>query len=162
MKTNKSEADAKTAKVTNLQEVAKGKKFAEVQKAAKEVVDVTPIEETTPALESTPQTNPTPQPATEEQPVQIPFSMEVYKNRIEKMYELTNKHNNLTGKLREVEMFDIKRENNSANVRLADGKGISFYSNDVLSIEKTLSVIKESYTEQIKEVENQIFDLLRA
>lgn len=154
MKTKASAADAKTAQVTNLNEVQKGKKFAEVQKAAKEVVDVTPIEEETISLPQQTQEQ-----TEEKKPV---FSMQDYKDRIEKMHQLTLKHNSLSDRLKDAELFEIKKETQSANVRLADNNGVSFYSNDPQSIDKILRVIKECYNEQKSEVEKQIFDLLSA
>lgn len=154
MKTKKSVADAQTAQVTNLQEVQKGKRFPLAQKAVTEVTDIKPIEE---KPEDTPVVI---QPQQEEKPIRKELSMQEYKTRIEKLHELTIKHNKLSDRLKEVEIFEIKKDESNASVRLWDGNGVSFVSSEPESMKKVLTVIKDSYVSQIEEIENQVFDLM--
>lgn len=87
-------------------------------------------------------------------------TIEDLKFKIEKSHLLSEKHAKLTAKLASLEMFAIKRDVDTARMRVTDARGETFESSNPVSIGKLIEIWKETYVNAINEVENDMFNLM--
>lgn len=93
-------------------------------------------------------------------PKTIPISSIMEK--AEKLHLLTLKYEELTGKRKSLDLFDISHDKDNAQLQLADAKGLSFESCNPKCIKKVIDIWKDEFSTAINEVEKQMRDLISA
>lgn len=82
--------------------------------------------------------------------------------KAEKLHLLTIKHEELTGKRKSLDLFEISHDNDNAQLQLADAKGLSFESCNPKCIKKVIEIWKEEFSLAIEETEKQMRALMGA
>lgn len=82
--------------------------------------------------------------------------------KAEKLHLLTIKHEELTGKRKSLDLFEISHDKDNAQLQLADAKGLSFESCNPKCIKKVIEIWKEEFSLAIEETEKQMRALMGA
>lgn len=82
--------------------------------------------------------------------------------KAEKLHLLTMKHEELTGKRKSLDLFEISHDKDNAQLQLADAKGLSFESCNPKCIKKVIDIWKEEFSSAIDETEKQMRSLMGA
>lgn len=82
--------------------------------------------------------------------------------KAEKLHLLTMKHEELTGKRKSLDLFEISHDKDNAQLQLADAKGLSFESCNPKCIKKVIDIWKEEFSSAIDETEKQMRALMGA
>lgn len=91
----------------------------------------------------------------------IPTIQEM-QEKAEKMHILSLKYNSLSIKKRELELFSISHDGDTARMRLTDTKGMEFESSNPTCIRQLLEIWKKSYADALAKTEEEMRILLEA
>lgn len=115
---------------------------------------------------------PKPVEATPQQPIQaapemlptrkhIPTIREM-QGKAKKMNLLSDKYDNLSYKKQDLDVFSISHDGDTAHLLLTDAKGHRFESSNPACIRKLIDIWKQTYSDALEQVENEMRQLMEA
>ena len=108
------------------------------------------------AQNSTPATGENPK-SKEEKP--IPLSVDVLREKSERLNHLFDKEEKLKDTLQSLRSFNLSADNNTMRLELNDTKGATFKTHQPIAIGKVVNLLKEEAESKLKDCHNEIVSL---
>jgi autotransporter translocation and assembly factor TamB len=130
------------------------KNSATAPSGAKGEIIIASINKTAPTAQSS---NPEPKEPTTAKP--IPLSVDVLREKADRINHLFDKEEKLTETLKSLKSFNLSADNTSMRLELNDTKGSTFKTHQPQAIAKVVTVLKEEAETKLKECHDEIVSL---